>query len=281
MVVVMRILSILFAVFCLLGGAQARADILLLVHGYLAGADSWQHTGINDALDTHGWKRVGLLLDGPGGVQLLATSNLNAERKVYVADLPAEAPAIVQSDIFLAMLERTRQQHPGENIIIVGHSAGGVVARLSLIRGGAANVTELITIASPHVGTTRAEQALDVTNDHGPFNMVKSFFGGGGYDALKRSRGLLYDLTRPHPGNMLYWLNSQPHPDIKYVSIIRTDPVGFAGDDLVPGYSQDMNNVPALHGKSSVITTPSGHSLVTQDAITLLNILTTTTAKAE
>jgi triacylglycerol lipase len=277
----MRILSVIFTVFCLLGSMQARADILLLIHGYLAGADSWQNTGINDALDAHGWKRVGLLLDGPGGPQLLATSNLNAEHKVYVADLPAEAPAIVQSDILLAMLDRLRLQHPGENIIIVGHSAGGVVARLSLVRGGSKNVIELITIASPHVGTTRAEQALDVTNDHGPFNMVKSFFGGGGYDALKRSRGLLFDLTRPQPGNMLFWLNSQPHPDIKYVSIVRTDPVGFAGDDLVPGYSQDMNNVPALHGKSSVITTPSGHTLVTQDAITLLNILTTSTANAE
>ena len=194
---------------------------------------------------------------------------------MYVVDLPSEAPVIVQSDFLLNMLNTIRQKRPDESIIIVGHSAGGVVARMSLIRGGAENVTTLITIASPHVGTTRANQALDATNESGPFGMVKNLFGGSDYNTLKRSRGLLFDLTQPYPGNMLYWLNNQKHPDIKYISVIRLNEVGFAGDDLVPGYSQDMNNVIALRGRSSVITTSVGHTLVAQDANTFLSILKT------
>lgn len=251
-----------------------QADVMVLVHGYLANPSSWEQSGINASLEAQGWKRGGLFSNSPTGVQLFESDN-EADNTVYVVDLPAEAPVIVQSDFLLGMLKTIRQKRPDESIIIVGHSAGGVVARMSLIRGGAENVTTLITIASPHVGTTRANQALDATNESGPFGMVKNLFGGSDYDTLKRSRGLLFDLTQPYPGNMLYWLNNQTHPDIKYISVVRLNAVGFAGDDLVPGFSQDMNNVTALQGRSSVITTPAGHTLVAQDANTIVSILKT------
>ncbi len=250
-----------------------QADVLVLVHGYLGSADSWERSGINTILDEHGWKRTGLFVAGGAQPKLLTTDNLEADNNVYAVNLPSEAPVVVQADMLLGMLAQIRQLHGSEAITIVGHSAGGVVARLALVRGGAQNVTRLITIASPHTGTSRAEQALDVTANHGPFNMVKSFFGGRDYEALRHSRGLLFDLSRPRPGSLLYWLNVQPHPDISYVSVIRTDPVGFAGDDIVPGSSQDMNNVPALFGKSAVMTTPAGHTLVAQDGVTILDLL--------
>ena len=249
-----------------------QANVLVLVHGYLANPGSWEQSGINASLEAQGWKRGGLFSNGVAGVQLFETGN-KVENTVYVVDLPSEAPVIVQSDFLLSMLKTIRQKRPDESIIIVGHSAGGVVARMSLIRGGAENVTALITIASPHVGTTRANQALDATNESGPFGIVKNLFGGSDYDTLKRSRGLLFDLTQPYPGNMLYWLNNQRHPDIKYISVIRLNPTGLTGDDLVPGFSQDMNNVTALQGLSSVIVTPAGHMLVEQDANTIVSIL--------
>jgi pimeloyl-ACP methyl ester carboxylesterase len=204
---------------------------------------------------------------------LLLGPGKDAGNKVYVVDLPAEAPIVVQTDQFLGMLATIQTMHPGENLVIVGHSAGGVVARTALVRGGIQNVKALITIASPHVGTTRANQAIAATDESGIFGPVKSFFGGSGYDTLRRSRGLLFDLAYPQPGSLLYWLNAQQHPDIKYVSVVRLNPVGFAGDELVPGYSQDMNNVPTIQGKSSVIVTPAGHTLVAEDAGTLLQIL--------
>jgi len=251
----------------------ARAEILVLVHGYLGSADSWQQSGINDILDANGWKRGGLLTASPTAAQFLVGPGNNADKRVYVVDLPSEAPIGVQTNNFIGMLETIRRTSPGEDIIIVGHSAGGVVARMALVLDGAKDVKALITIASPHVGTTRASQALDATDESGMFGPIKSFFGGSGYKTLRHSRGLLFDLEHPHPGSLLYWLNAQPHPDIKYVSVIRLNPVGFAGDELVPGFSQDMNNVPSIHGNSSVFTTPAGHLLVPQDAYTILQIL--------
>ena len=171
------------------------------------------------------------------------------------------------------MLATIQALHPDESLVIVGHSAGGIVARTALVRSNNPNVKALITIASPHVGTTLANRALKATDESGIFGGLKSFFGGSGYDTLRRSRGLLFDLAHPYPGSLLYWLNAQQHPDIKYVSVVRLDPVGFAGDELVPGYSQDMNNIPAIQGKSSVIITPAGHTLVADDGTTLLQIL--------
>ena len=49
--------------------------------------------------------------------------------------------------------------------------------------------------------------------------------------------------------------------------------VGFAGDDLVPGYSQDMNNVPALRGQAKVLMTATGHRLNPDDGQLLAGIL--------
>jgi pimeloyl-ACP methyl ester carboxylesterase len=269
----MRFVNSFIAVIALLTTSTLHADVLVLVHGYLANANTWELSGINKVLEDNGWKRGGLFTQSPSGPQLLETKDKEAENTVYIVDLPSDAPVIVQSDLLNNMLNTIRQRQPNESLILVGHSAGGVVARMSLVRTSGENVTTLITIASPHVGTTRAEQALHATNESGPFGMVKSAFGGSGYDAVKRSRGLLFDLTRPYPGNMLYWLNSQKHPEINYYSVVRLNPVGFAGDDLVPGFSQDMNNVPVLQSQCSVVTTPAGHTLVMQDANTILDII--------
>ena len=267
---------ITFLVFMVISIASVttRADILVLVHGYLGSADSWELSGINQLLEANGWERGGLMSSSPASIApLYLGPGKDAANKVYMVDLPSEAPIVVQTDHFLGMLATIQTMHPNDNLIIVGHSAGGVVARLALVRGQPDNIKALITIASPHVGTTRANQAIDATDESGPFGFVKSFFGGDGYDMLRRSRGLLFDLAHPRPGSLLYWLNAQQHPDIKYISVVRLNPVGFAGDELVPGYSQDMNNVPPIQGNSSVIVTPAGHTLVAQDGTMLLQIL--------
>jgi pimeloyl-ACP methyl ester carboxylesterase len=267
---------IAFVVFLLVSIASpgARADVMVLVHGYLASADSWEISGINSLLEANGWKRGGLVTSAPATVSpLFVGPGQHADNKVYTVDLPAEAPIAVQTEQFLGMLATIQAMHPAENLVIVGHSAGGIVARNALVIGNVANVKALITIASPHVGTTLANRAIDATDESGFFGGLKSFFGGDGYDTLRRSRGLLFDLAHPYPGSLLYWLNAQKHPDIRYVSVVRLNPVGFAGDELVPGYSQDMNNVPSLQGSSSVYITPAGHTLIAQDGATLLQIL--------
>jgi triacylglycerol lipase len=252
---------------------SVQADVMLLVHGYLGDANSWEQSGINNELHQRGWARAGVFTGSPSGPQLFVTEHDDASNVVYVATLPSELPVIVQADTLKLMLDQVIARHPDESIILVGHSAGGVVARMVLVRHQPEAVSALITIASPHVGTGRADQALDITRNHGPFNMVKRFVGGRSYDALRHSRGLMFDLRYPQPGNLLYWLNSQPHPDIHYASIIRTNTNGMVGDDLVPGFSQDMNNVPALQGRSAIVTTPTNHFLNAQDATTILTVI--------
>lgn len=266
-------LAQLFVPLLLFASIPLHADVMLLIHGYLGDANSWEKSGINDELHLQGWARAGMFRGSPQGPQLFVTENKNASNQVYVATLPSDTPVMIQADVLKNIIDIIRQNHANEKIILVGHSAGGVVARMALIRHQLQNIKALITIASPHIGTGRADQALDITANHGPFNLVKSFVGGNDYDALRHSRGLMIDLRHPQPGNMLYWLNSQPHPDILYASIIRLNNDGATGDYYVPGFSQNMNNVPALQGNSSTYTTPTDHFLSRQDANTILSII--------
>jgi triacylglycerol lipase len=247
----------------LLAAATARADVAVLVHGYLGSPFSWGDSGIHAALATQGWQP-------PGPPAAAGTANGNT---VYTMDLPSIAPLLVQADILTRALRDIESRHPGEKVTLVGHSAGGVVARLALVRGGPGQVKRLITIAAPHLGTERALEALDATHDSCPIGMIKDFFGGGLYHTVKASSPLLVDLAPAAPGSLLYWLNAQPHPDIDYVSVIRTTPDGFAGDVVVPGFSQDMNQVPALRGRSRLVAAPSPHELLPGDGPLLAMLL--------
>jgi pimeloyl-ACP methyl ester carboxylesterase len=253
----------------LLGAATARADVAVLVHGYLGTAHSWDSSGVNAVLAAHGWRPLAAVLPAAALPPVPAAGG----NSVYTVALPSIAPLVVQADFLAAALRGIEARHPGEPVTLVGHSAGGVVARLALVRGGAGQVQRLITIASPHVGTGRALEALDATHDTGPIGWLKDFFGGNLYHTVKASAPLLADLAPPVPGSLLYWLNAQPHPDLEYVSVIRTMPDGFAGDVVVPGFSQDMNQVPALRGRSRVVAAPSRHELLPGDGMLLAQLL--------
>ena len=262
-----------FVLMLVVAWTPATADVMLLVHGFTGHATSWEKSGINDELHQMGWVRAGVFLGSPAGPQLLARDYGNEQRLVYVATLPSESSVLVQADMLKNMIDTIQQLHNEKNLILVGHSAGGVVARMVLVQHPLENIKALVTIASPHMGTALAGRALGVSANHGPFNMVKRFVGGSDYQLLERSRSLLVDLQNPQPGNMLFWLNNQPHPDIHYVSIIRQQSNGRWGDEYVPGFSQNMNNVAALNGMSTVYTTPTAHFLTRQDANMLVSVI--------
>jgi triacylglycerol lipase len=265
--------SLLIALFSLLAGISqfARADVALLVHGYLGNAGSWEFSGINATLARHGWMPAGVIVPGPVG-PLLPPPLPGSARKTYSIELPSTAPLMVQADILVAALRALKSRHDKEAITLVGHSAGGVVARMALVRGGENGVTRLITIASPHLGTERALEALDATHEGGPVGFVKDVFGGREYRAVKRSWPVLLDLSPAIPGSALFWLNAQPHPNIQYVSIVRAAPFGL-GDLLVPGFSQDLNNVQQLAGKARTYVVPEGHALTPPDGLMLASLM--------
>jgi len=262
------------------GSLPARAEVLLLVHGYLGGAYSWDNSGITTLLQQRDWQRAGVYVADPAGVRLVPAPGMQARRKFYSADMDSEAPMRIQVMQLQSILNAIEKANPDEPVTIVGHSAGGVVARAALVLGSGKQVKSLITIASPHLGTVRAEQALDATDIPFPFSMVTDFFGGKTYHIAKHSRALYLDLVRPYPGTFLYWLNAQPHPDIKYISVVRAQTAAGWGDYVVPAYSQDMNNVAALHGKSSLVTIPGQHELEPADGGVILDMLAKPAATA-
>ncbi|MGB5260500.1 MAG: alpha/beta fold hydrolase [Gammaproteobacteria bacterium] len=251
----------------------ARADVVVLIHGYLGGARNWEESGITGILQQHDWQRAGVYLAGPAGVQLIPASGRTAAHKFYLADLPSMAPVLVQVYQLQHILRAINTEHPGEPVVLVGHSAGGIVARVALVRGDVKNVKALITIASPHLGTVRAEQALDATDIPWPLSIIPDILAGETYDIARHSRSLYVDLVRPRPGTLLYWLNAQPHPEIDYFSVVRAEGAAGWGDVIVPAYSQDMNNVPVLRGRSALIKIPANHALGPQDGSIIANLI--------
>ncbi len=267
----------LFVLFLLLLSKVGFADILVEVHGYLGSAASWERSGVNAVLTQNGWQRAGILRSERVGIVYIRDPYYQkgkAKQIIFNTDLPSQAPLWVQSDQLIAMIKWINKTYPNEKIHLVGHSAGGVVARLSLLNPQVKNIASLITIAAPHMGTYRAAEALDFSNDHFPINIIKDFLTGGLHNVLRHSTGLLIDLLPPRPGSTLALINMQKHPEnIRYVSVVRTLPVGLTGDAIVPGLSQDMNSVPALAGRSEVFYTHTNHGLVLGDGELLLDIL--------
>ena len=154
-----------------LSSMAARADVLVLVHGYLSGAQSWDASGVTGVLQQHDWQRAGIYVAGPAGIQQLPAAGIQTANKFYA----------VQVYQLNEILNSISQTHKDESVILVGHSAGGVVARATVVRGHHDNVKALITIASPHLGTSRAEQALDATDIPFPISMITDFFAGETY----------------------------------------------------------------------------------------------------
>ncbi|MGB0722775.1 MAG: esterase/lipase family protein [Gammaproteobacteria bacterium] len=251
------------SVLALVSATPALADVLVLVHGFASHPATWQQSGVVQGLARHGW----------------SAASVGGERTLYLAHLTSEAPLAVQANQLNAQLAAIRQAHPDDpKLVVVGHSAGGVVARMALVQGNPHGVSRLVTIASPHLGSPRAAEGLDVL-DSKPFfcpgpgiSMLKSFFGGSDYDYLDRARPAMVDLLPAGSGNALDWLNGQPHPDIRYDAVLRQSR-GGVGDAWVPAHSQDMNQVPALRGRATVWLSQGDHWLNPADAEVIGRIL--------
>jgi len=262
-----------------------RADVLVLVHGYLGSDNSWVEPGILEILGKRGHQLAGVYRHTPQGARFSAVGT-KPDKPIYTLNLPSIAPIALQADWLRVYLDDIRTRHPDEPVILVGHSAGGVVARLLLVRDRPGYITRLITIASPHLGTGRAYQALDAVSHGGMFGSlrrwaVRRHTGNAIYNTLRASRGVLFDLTPPRPGNLLYWLNQQPHPDIQYTSIIRTGTLQMPGDRIVPPASQDMRRIPVLAEKAESYIMAQGHLLTPEDGHVLANLLDQTAPQAE
>lgn len=269
-----------FARACILMGTllplPAMAEIAVLVHGYHSSAAAWETSGVSTILQENGWPRAGLYTTAGRSIQYMQhkqAADSSADNRVFVVDLPSEAPVVLQAGLLGTALNDISLRYPGEPITIVGHSAGAIIARTVLVRGNATGIDRLISIAGPNLGTERTIQALNATSVPWPFSYLADFFAGADYHTIKRSRHLLVDLLPATPGTYLGWLNVQPHPELEYIAVVRGHNLTMEGDWMVPGMSQDLNNVIALSGRAEVITVPAGHELSPLDGAALATIL--------
>lgn len=269
------LIAIFVCIVCCLP-VPAWSHVVVLVHGYLGNAYSWQSPGIVQSLQQAGYRHIAIMGYSPTGV-LIQPLDKAAQKMVYSVNLPSQAPVLIQSDWLNAYLKHIAEQHPDQPITLVGHSAGGVVARATLVRYQPARVRWLITIASPHQGTDRAYQALAATQSGGWFGfkrwLVRREIGHHLYGTLQQSRGVLLDLAPPRPGNLLFWLNRQPHSAIRYTSIIRLGTPQAPGDPIVPPFSQDLCLIPQVAAHADRHLSPQGHLLTPDDGRLLVRLL--------
>lgn len=258
-----------FVLLSVLAGLAAapQAETLVLIPGYLGDGDGWRDSGVTQVLQGDGWVDAGSLAARQGWVQGRG-GGPDGGRRFYTLSLESEAPLLYQEQQLAAMAELLQRRHPGETLVLVGHSAGGVLGRLFMVRHPDTPVLALISIASPHLGTDSAE--LGLMAGHSPLSWISGLLGA---ETLNRSQGLYFDLARERPGNLLYWLNRQPHPKAYYVSVVRTASLPLFGDMLVPAESQDMNRVYALYGRAVRLESGGGHGLDQGDGELLLRIL--------
>ncbi|MDT8388004.1 MAG: alpha/beta fold hydrolase [Thiogranum sp.] len=124
----------IFGLLALLTVQTASADILLLVHGYASSAQSWEISGVNNELQARGWVRAGIMAPSNPGLMPPAAVPERRNRS-YSADLPAQAPLLLQAEHLRRMLSMLRARYPDEKLTVAGHSAGGVVGRFALMGG--------------------------------------------------------------------------------------------------------------------------------------------------
>lgn len=247
-----------------------HADIAVLVHGYHSSGNAWR-SGITQLLGNNGWNDAGFYTP-QGNFGLFGKPLNNSGKHIVTAELPSEAPVEIQADLLTQYLNDINERFPEQKIHLVAHSAGGIVARLALInhynQSKQFNVVQLITIATPHLGSLIADVANRASDT--PLGIIAPFVGA---DEINRAEILYKQLGREEKNHFLYRLNRQPHPPIKYTSIIRGDSSIMNGDWLVSSSRQNMALVPAIGANAQIILTPGDHHLKYADGYLLLALL--------
>ena len=260
------VLSLLFSAWSNL----SQAKTIVLIHGFQSNGMEWRFNGVTPVLQQQGWADGGHYIPRQNTVYNAAEPRKRPVNVFYTLMLPHSAPIELQSqwlDKYLQRIAALRR----ESLILVGHSAGGVVARHWLVTRNSVPVTTLVTIASPHLGTPLADLSAVVAET--PLGKMATDMGFG---ALTQTPRALYEeLRTEEPGRYLYWLNHQPHPPLRYVSIVRANELDRPdnSDFFVPPYSQDMNGVWALRGHVDVRPTQGAHLVNAKDGYVLATLL--------
>ena len=253
--------------------SPAFSQQLVLIQGYLGQPSSWSDSGIAQLLDANGWKYAGEFVYASDGARLLVPPPHPDQRRsadqFYRVALPTESSIQSQAYFLTAYLKILRNRFPAQKIILVGHSAGGVLARYVMVRSPELNIGKLITIASPHLGTESAQLGRIVGNS--PLALFAPFVGA---NTINRSQGLYQDLLPEMPHRFLYWLNRQPHPEAEYISVVKDNKALQVGDYIISKESQHLENVYSLRHFAKSYVVHGSHGLSREDGGFILNLIT-------
>lgn len=261
----------IIALCILLFSAPIQADIAVLVHGYHSSGNGWRYNGITKILADNGWNDAGFY-NPQGNFGFFGSPLSNSGKHLLTAELPSEAPVEIQANLLTLYLNDISARFPEQKIHLVAHSAGGIVTRLALVnnlqQNKKYNVVQLITIATPHLGSPIAKMAYKASDT--PIGIIAPLLGA---DEINRAEILYKQLSPEDKNHFLFWLNRQPHPVMKYSSVIRANGSIMKGDWLVPPNSQNMAFVPAIGKNTYVIATPGDHNLSYKDGFILQQLL--------
>jgi len=247
---------------------SVRSDTLVLVHGYLGDALSWERSGVLAVLAQAGWMPRAVLRPLQDGRLLEYPNDTRAHpNRSYRVELPFTAPVLVQSSVLASALQEIRRRYPNETLHIAAHSLGGLIVRDALVRNPDLSAQTIITIAAPHLGTPLARTAREITNN-GPTSFAARMLAGEQkWRMAKQSNELLRNLD-PVPGGYLAQLAQQRLPPGRWISVIRAE------DDVVPPWSQSLYGHPTQEGAHiEIVITPPGHGLRAEDGLLIRNLL--------
>jgi len=244
------------------------AQTVVLIHGFQSQGMDWRVTGVTAALQSSGWVDAGHLRWQPQAMQHSRRLNYRPPNALFTVDLPSSQSVVKQAQVLEHYLRWIYAQR-GEALTLVGHSAGGVVARYWLVQASRRlPVDTFITIASPNLGTPLANltQAFE---DTALMEMAQQM----GFGQFIASRALYTELREEQAGNFMHWLNHQAHPAVRYVALVRVAQQPEQVDFVVPYFSQNLNNVAALREQAEIWHTPAGHLLEAGDGHLIARIL--------
>jgi triacylglycerol esterase/lipase EstA (alpha/beta hydrolase family) len=120
-----------------------------------------------------------LLVPGYGGatgsLQTLAVRLTAAGRDATVVPLPGAGTGDLgaAADALAVAAVKALARSGAESVDVVGYSAGGVIARLWIADGGAEVTRRVVTLGSPHHGTTLADLAGDLAPEQCPLGCTQ------------------------------------------------------------------------------------------------------------
>lgn len=246
--------------------STASAQVLVLIPGLEEQQAQGFHTvGATTMLVRSGWVDGGFLIPSPEGVRFQI--GREADRRVfYTLVMPTDREVAEQAEWLHRYADIILRRHADEPQYWVAHSIAGVVARYALVRRPRPSVAALATIATPHIDATMPnidslswQAPLGGMPPRGmsPLSMATPLILT--MQEMMRMFQLFFGFTQDQSFNVLHWLSLQPHPPLRYISIVRLQ------DTLVDPALQDMNDVLDLRGRVETLWSPGAHGLMASD----------------